>query len=109
MRLFVNFFQPSFKLAAKTRDGAKVTKRYHPPATPCERLMADARTSEEVRHRLEVLRPTLDPVRLLQQIRAAQHELVRLADTPFTGDVAPPTAPTLEQFLSGLRTAWQEG
>ena len=34
MRLFVNFFQPSFKLAAKTRDGALVRKRYHPPATP---------------------------------------------------------------------------
>jgi hypothetical protein len=109
MRLFVNFFQPSFKLAAKARDGAKVTKRYHPPATPCERLMADARTSEEVRQRLEVLRATLDPVRLLQQIRAAQHELVHLADASVIGDVAPPTAPTLEQFLSGLRTAWQEG
>ena len=31
MRLFVNFFQPSFKLAAKARDGAQVRKRYHPP------------------------------------------------------------------------------
>src|SRR6202035_371144 len=109
MRLFVNFFQPSFKLAAKSRDGAKVTKRYYPPATPCERLMADVRTSEEVRRRLEILRATLDPVRLLQQIRAAQHELVHLADASVIGDVAPPTAPTLEQFLSGLRTAWQEG
>src|SRR5215475_12189179 len=38
-RLFVNFFQPSFKLAAKRRDGAKVSKRYHPPQTPCERLL----------------------------------------------------------------------
>ena len=38
-RLFVNFFQPSFKLAGKQRDGAKVTKRYHPPQTPCERLL----------------------------------------------------------------------
>ena len=28
LRLFVNFFQPSFKLAEKSRDGAKVTKRY---------------------------------------------------------------------------------
>ena len=81
LRLFVNFFQPSFKLAAKARDGAKVTKRYHPPATPCQRLLADARTSEDVRLRLEVLRATLDPVRLLQQIRAAQQELVRLADS----------------------------
>jgi hypothetical protein len=109
MRLFVNFFQPSFKLAAKARDGAKVTKRYHPPATPCERLMSDVRTSEEIRRRLEILRATLDPVRLLQQIRAAQQELVRLADTPVLGDATPPTAPTLEQFLSGLRTAWREG
>ncbi len=33
-RLFVNFFQPSFKLAGKKRDGAKVVKRYHPPQTP---------------------------------------------------------------------------
>ena len=38
-RLFVNFFQPSFKLAAKQRDGAKVSKRYYPPQTPCERLL----------------------------------------------------------------------
>ena len=109
LRLFVNFFQPSFKLAAKARDGAKVTKRYHPPATPCERLMAEARTSEEVRHRLEAQRETLDPVRLLRQIRAAQQQLVSLADGPVIGNVAPPTAPTLEQFLSGLRIAWREG
>ncbi len=34
VRLFVNFFQPSFKLAEKERDGARVRKRYHPPATP---------------------------------------------------------------------------
>jgi hypothetical protein len=51
LRLFVNFFQPSFKLAAKAHDGAKVTKRYHPPATPCDRVMADARTAEEIRQR----------------------------------------------------------
>ena len=39
LRLFVNFFQPSFKLAFKSRDGAKVTKRYHVPATPHQRLV----------------------------------------------------------------------
>jgi hypothetical protein len=33
-RLFVNFFQPSFKLAEKTRTGARVSKRYHAPETP---------------------------------------------------------------------------
>jgi hypothetical protein len=52
VRLFVNFFQPSFKLAEKSRDGAVVKKRYHPPATPCQRLLADTRVSETVRDRL---------------------------------------------------------
>jgi hypothetical protein len=108
MRLFVNFFQPSFKLAAKTRDGALVRKRYHPPATPCERLLADPRTIEEVQRRVKELRATLDPVRLLQQIRAAQQQLVDIADRPALG-AAKPTSPTLEEFLSGLRTAWKEG
>ncbi len=35
-RLYVNFFQPSFKLAEKRREGAKVIKRYHAPSTPSE-------------------------------------------------------------------------
>jgi hypothetical protein len=109
MRLFVNFFQPSFKLATKARDGAKVRKRYHPPATPCQRLLADPRTSEKVRRRVEELRATLNPVRLLQEIRAAQQQLVEIADRPVLSEATRPTAPTLEQFLSGLRTAWQEG
>ena len=30
-RLHVNFFQPSFKLKEKRREGAKVIKRYHAP------------------------------------------------------------------------------
>jgi hypothetical protein len=109
MRLFVNFFQPSFKLASKARDGALVRKRYHPPATPCQRLMADPRTSEEVRHRVQELRSMLDPVRLLKEIRAVQQQLVDIADRPGLGETAKPTSPTLEEFLSGLRTAWREG
>lgn len=109
MRLFVNFFQPSFKLASKARDGALVRKRYHPPATPCQRLMADPRTSEKVRHRVQELRSMLDPVRLLKEIRAVQQQLVDIADRPGLGETAKPTSPTLEEFLSGLRTAWREG
>src|SRR5215471_3281778 len=109
MRLFVNFFQPSFKLATKVRDGALVRKRYHAPATPCQRLLADARTNEEVRRRVKELRATLDPVRLLREIRAVQQQLVDIADRSTLGETAKPTSPTLEQFLSGLRTAWREG
>ena len=109
LRLFVNFFQPSFKLAGKARDGAKVRKKYHPPATPYQRLMADMRTSEEVRRHVTAIHATLDPVRLLQTIRAGQQDLVEIADRPTSGEAVAPTAPTMEQFLSGLRTAWREG
>ena len=107
VRLFVNFFQPSFKLAEKTRDGARVRKRYHAPATPYQRLMADPRTPEEVKRQVEAQRATLDPVRLLSAIRTMQQRLVEIADAPEAGAAIGP--PTLEQFLSGLRTAWQGG
>jgi hypothetical protein len=109
LRLFVNFFQPSFKLAGKVRDGAKVNKTYHSPATPYQRLLADARTSEEVGHRATATYATLDPVRLLKAIRDVQQELVALADRPVVGKAAHASASTLEQFLSGLHTAWQDG
>ena len=109
LRLFVNFFQPSFKLAAKARDGAQIRKKYHPPATPFQRLLADTRISEDVRGRVNTIYATLDPVLLLKDIRAAQEHLVEIADRPATVEAAAPGAPTIEQFLSGLRTAWQEG
>jgi hypothetical protein len=69
-------------------------------------LLADARTPAAVRDRVTALKASLDPVRLLAEIRAAQQRLVALADKPMTGD-AP--APTLEVFLAGLQTAWKEG
>src|SRR6202163_3925579 len=40
VRLYVNFFQPSFKLKSKMREGAKISKKYYLPATPYERLLA---------------------------------------------------------------------
>jgi hypothetical protein len=107
VRLFVNFFQPSFKLAEKSRDGAKVRKSYHPPATPYQRLMADARVSDAVKRQVKMQHDSLDPVRLLSDIRAGQRRLVEIADAPETVMVV--EGPTLEQFLSGLRIAWKGG
>ena len=107
-RLFVNFFQPSFKLASKRREGARVSTRYHPPATPCQRLLADPRTPPQVRDRVGELSDRLDPIQLLRQMRVRQQRVVDIVDKPI---VAPldTTVPPLEQFLSGLRTAWREG
>ena len=46
---------------------------------------------------------------IAETIREVQQELVALADRPVVGDATEPSASTLEQFLSGLRTAWQDG
>jgi hypothetical protein len=109
-RLFVNFFQPSFKLAEKHRDGARVHKRYHSPRTPYQRLLDDPRTSDATRAYLREVFAALDPVRLLRDIRAAQQRLVALADARDASTVSTePAAPLLEAFLSGLRSVWQSG
>jgi Integrase core domain len=79
-RLHVNFFQPSFKLKEKRREGAKVIKRYHAPATPYERALAHPKVPRKIKQRLRAQYRTLDPVVLLSEIRAAQEELGRRID-----------------------------
>jgi hypothetical protein len=108
-RLFINFFQPSFKLREKHRDGAKVIKRYHRPATPYQRLLTDARISDETRSRLKALYVTLDPVLLLRDIRRAQEKLVAIADMAPGDPVLENGAIPLAAFLEGLRIAWRDG
>ena len=107
-RLFVNFFQPSFKLASKERIGARVVKRYHLPMTPSARLLNSEAVSAEVKEKLRVVAASLDPLRLLDEIRTMQHHLAELA----AGEV-PAMVPTrdaeLDKFLKGLATAWQSG
>jgi hypothetical protein len=77
-RLYVNFFQPSFKLAAKQRDGALVRKRYHPPLTPYQRLLGSEPTDETIKRHLRQQFAAFDPVALLKAIRAAQQELLTI-------------------------------
>ena len=74
-RLHTNFFQPSFKLKDKRREGAKVIKRYYVPATPYARALAHPKLSKGVKRRLRELYRTLDPVALLAEMRSAQTEL----------------------------------
>ncbi len=107
-RLYVNFFQPSFKLKEKHREGAKVTKRYHPPATPCARLLASQQLGEAQKEGLQELSTSLDPLRLLNGLRTAQKAL---AD-PYPKDGVsqqPSTDHDLAHFLAQLPNLWREG
>lgn len=107
-RLFVNFFQPSFKLAEKTRHGARVSKRYHAPETPCARLLKSDAIPEAMKERLRAVMVTLDPLRLLDEIRKAQHQLAALSAGD-TVHVAPRRDGDLDRFLKSLATAWHAG
>lgn len=105
-RLYVNFFQPSFKLVSKQRVGAKVKKLYEAPATPCDRLLQSPRVSDETKHGLQTQRAKLDPTRLLHGIRELQSVLASLSG-PDSG--ATPVSKSLEDFLSQLPHLWHEG
>jgi len=107
-RLFVNFFQPSFKLAGKQRDGARVTKRYHPPQTPCERLLQSDSIPMAAKSKLREISAELDPLKLLEEMRAVQAYLAALSD----GKTLPPMTsepPNLAAFVASLSSAWHVG
>lgn len=108
-RLYINFFQPSFKLKSKARDGARVKKTYDAPATPCERVRAHAAVSVAIKEKLAVQFSSLDPVQLLQEIRLAQQELSDLAARGPVPSAAAAAHPDIADFLASLPTAWKEG
>lgn len=72
---------------------------------------AAARGPADASRRVRARRRTaasLDPIRLLRQMRTHQQRIVDIVDKPIE---APDEAavPPLERFLAGLRTAWADG
>ena len=106
VRLHVNYFQPSFKLLEKVRDGARVIKRYSPPATPCDRLMQHDETSVAVKNELREYRAGLDPVALLRSIREAQSAMAAMSSPQPEGV---PHGESIDRFLASLPNLWQQG
>ena len=105
MPLYVNYFQQSFKLVGKTRHGSVVTKRYSPPATPCDRVLSHEAVSDEGKAILIERRVTLDPVALLHTIREAQSALAAIVSPETT---LTPWGESMERFLAPLPDRWLE-
>ena len=105
MRLYVNYFQPSFKLMEETRKGSVVTKRYNSPATPCERVLQHEAVGAETRASLNERRARLDPVALLHSIRETQSALAAIVSP----EIRPtPRGESLERFLVKLPDRWRQ-
>ncbi len=79
-RLHTNVIQPSFKLKSKKREGARVTKRYHAPEPPAERLLVHSHVADDVKQAIRHIQAGADPVILIDEIRAAQEALGQWVD-----------------------------
>jgi len=82
LRLYVNFFQPTMKLVAKTRDGARVHKVYDTARTPYQRLLESDVLTQSKRAELAAIYHGLNPVLLLNQLNGHLEQLWRLAQRP---------------------------
>jgi len=68
LRLYINFFQPSFKLVAKERIGNRTIKRYDTAKTPYQRVLVRQDISLAAKARLMNLYLQLNPAELRRSI-----------------------------------------
>jgi len=82
LRDYNNFFLPSMKLKEKTRDGARVQRRYDRAKTPYQRLLESPHISPAVKKQLQDYYQTLNPAALYRQVRQLQNKLLKVATRP---------------------------
>lgn len=75
---YVNFFQPVLKLALKTRDGSRVTKRYDRAKTPFRRVLESSDIDDKIKARLRRKYDRLNPADLKRKITRLQDRLLKL-------------------------------
>ena len=66
--LYQNHFCPSMKLLEKKRINSKYYKKYGPPLTPYDRVLASSHIADEAKKRLETIHLSLNPFILKRSI-----------------------------------------
>ena len=79
LRQYVNYFQPSMRLASKERIGAAVKKTYHPAETPYRKLLRSEHLTNEQKQKLTRRYNELNPSELKRRIEALQDKLLKTA------------------------------
>ena len=79
LRLYVNYFQPSMRLASKERRGAAVKKTYHRAETPYRKLLRSPHLTDEQKQKLTHPYIELNPAELKRRIEALQEKLLKMA------------------------------
>jgi len=75
LRLFTNFFCPQAKLIGKTRNGAKIVRRYDKPVTPYQRVLDAGVLNKTQARQLTAYYHTLNPAQLRRDISRCQRRL----------------------------------
>ena len=78
LRLYTNFFLPSAKLLGKSREGAKIRKKYESPQTPYKRLISSPLIEEGEKECLEEIWLTLNPADLKRGMMKLMEQLLKL-------------------------------
>jgi len=76
---YVNFFQPQMRLVTKSREGAKVRRRYDTAATPYRRILRSPEVPERSKRELTATYQALNPMALKREIARCQDRLMKLA------------------------------
>jgi hypothetical protein len=76
LRDYNNFFMPSMRLKEKTRDGARITRKYHAPKTPYQMLLDSTQVNNNVKRILKRRYATLNPAELHRRIYKLQDKLL---------------------------------
>ena len=76
LRDYNNFFMPSMRLKEKTRDGAKVTRKYYAPKTPYQMLLDSTQVKNSVKRIFKRRYATLNPAELYRRIQKLQEKLL---------------------------------
>ncbi|WP_260858808.1 hypothetical protein [Paraburkholderia sp. BCC1885] len=84
-------------------------KVYFAAATPCDRLVAHDSVEPAIKEKLQAQFNSLDPVRLLQEMRTAQQTLSEFAAHGVRAEAAPAGESDVAVFLASLSSAWKEG
>lgn len=88
LRLYLNFLQPTMKLAEKIRVGAKIKRKHDTPRTPYQRVLECPEAPEGKKEELRKLYATLDPVQLRKVIEKKIARIIKTVKVPKCPDTS---------------------
>lgn len=105
LSLYTNYFQPLRKLVGKTRQGAKVKKKYDIPRTPYQRVLESPGIPGSKKTEMTRIYLSLNPAQLKREIEKFQDRLSKILVAKKQARAAEKGIPQKEDFVYNLDEA----